>query len=102
MGVSLYLILDSKKKTNVQSAIQFFFVQLVLNFLWCFVFFGFHSMLLGLVTIFLLWGAVLCLMFMFYEISETAMYLLIPYLIWITFAGVLNYFVLILNWELYT
>jgi benzodiazapine receptor len=100
MAFALYLIITSTGKKNqekVPSAQTLFFLQLILNFLWSLVFFGFHFILIGLVIIILLWCAILATIINFQNISKIAAYLLYPYLAWVSFAILLNYFVFVLN-----
>lgn len=98
MGVSFYLILKKGwKKKVVKTAGMFFLAQLVLNFLWSPIFFGLKSPLLGLITIVAMWILIIVTMKKFYPLSKLAFYLLIPYLLWVSFATVLNAAILILN-----
>jgi tryptophan-rich sensory protein len=98
MGVSFYLILQKGwKKKPVKSAGMFFIAQLALNFLWSPIFFGLKSPLLGLITIVAMWILIITTMKKFYPLSKLAFYLLIPYLLWVSFATVLNAAILILN-----
>jgi tryptophan-rich sensory protein len=98
MGVSLYLVwskgFGSKKG---KAALNFFIAQLFLNFLWSILFFGFHSPILALVDIAALWIMILLTIVKFLPISKTAAYLLIPYLLWVSFASLLNLSILMLN-----
>lgn len=89
MGAAFYLIWTSKKKDNY-NAKNWFFVQLGLNVMWSFLFFGMENPGLGLVEIVLLWGAILATISSFGKISKTASRLLIPYLGWVSFATILN------------
>jgi tryptophan-rich sensory protein len=98
MGVSFYLILQKGwKKKAVKNAGMFFIAQLALNFLWSPIFFGLKSPLLGLITIVAMWILIITTMKKFYPLSKLAFYLLIPYLLWVSFATVLNAAILILN-----
>lgn len=98
MGVSFYLIWKQGwRKKAVKKAGLFFLVQLSLNFLWSFLFFGLRSPLLGLIDIALLWLFIVATMQMFYPSSKLAFYLLVPYLLWVSFATILNTAILILN-----
>lgn len=98
MGVSLYLVwAKGLKNKKVKTGVKFFSIQLVLNFLWSIFFFGLHSPILGMIDIALLWIAILITIIKFYEISKSASYILIPYLLWVSFASVLNLFIVILN-----
>lgn len=98
MGVAFYLVWKqgwSKKRTR--EARSLFLVQLALNFLWSPVFFGLRSPFLGFVVIILLWVMILMTMRKFYSISRTAFFLLVPYLLWVSFATLLNAGILVLN-----
>jgi benzodiazapine receptor len=98
MGVSAYLIYDKGIKRNpVKKALTVFAGQLFLNALWPIVFFGAHMILGGLVVIILLWAVILVSIFLFFRISKTAAVLLIPYLLWVSFATVLNISLALLN-----
>ena len=98
MGVSLYLIwskgLESKK---VKTAVLVFSIQLVLNIFWSILFFGLQSPLYAFCEIIILWLAILITIITFYKISKPAAYLLLPYILWVSFAAVLNFSILILN-----
>jgi benzodiazapine receptor len=75
----------------------FFFIQLILNALWSVAFFGVRSPLLGLFDIVLLWIAILLTMISFFGISKAAALLLLPYILWVSFAVLLNFSLWILN-----
>lgn len=92
MGFSAYLIFNKDKKP-----LKIFAVQLVLNAVWSIVFFGLHSIWGGLFFIILLWFSILLTIVTFYKIDKNAAFLLIPYLLWVSFASILNYYLLILN-----
>jgi len=96
MGISLYLIWTSKKK-NKKIAINLFIVQLILNILWSALFFGLRCPLCAFIEIIVLWIAILFTIIYFYKISKISAYLLIPYIIWVSFAAVLNMFIFLLN-----
>jgi len=98
MGIALYLVWQKEKSSASKgTAILVFFFQLVLNILWSVLFFGFRSPLAGFIEIIGLWVMILFTMDTFYEISETSAWLLLPYILWVTFAGVLNFFLWWLN-----
>lgn len=98
MGVSLYLVWKKGvKNEKTRTALLYFFIQLALNFLWTFIFFGFHSPLAAFVTIVILWIMILVSIRKFYPLSKTAAYLLIPYILWVSFASVLNFSIVVLN-----
>jgi translocator protein len=75
----------------------FFFVQLILNILWSVAFFGLRLPLLGLIDIILLWIAILLTIQNFLKISKIAGLLLLPYLLWVSFAVLLNFSLWVLN-----
>lgn len=98
MGVSLYIVWSKGlKKKGVKKALSVFGVQLLLNIGWSFMFFGLKSPLLGLIEIVVLWAAILYTILLFHKISKPASYLLIPYILWVSFAAVLNFSIFILN-----
>lgn len=74
-----------------------FLIQLFLNFLWSYIFFGLHLPLFAFIDIILLWIFILLTIIKFATIDKTAAYLLYPYLAWVSFASILNLFVVLLN-----
>ena len=98
MGIALFLVWKKgSKKKEVRNAAVVFFIQLIFNFLWSLVFFGTRSYLGGFLVIILLWLLILANIVMFYRISKPAGIILIPYILWVSFASVLNYYLYILN-----
>ena len=99
MGISLFLVWSSKstQRNKKNIALSFFAVQLFLNMMWSALFFGLQNPLLAFVEIILLWIAIIITIALFIKISATAAYLLVPYLLWVTFAAVLNYSIFLLN-----
>ncbi len=98
MGISLYLIIDAGlKNPEVKVALVLFLFQLVLNVGWSFFFFGRHSTFYGFLAIILLWAILLCTIIQVFRISFPAALLLLPALVWITFAAVLNYLIMTMN-----
>ena len=95
MGTSLFLVWQKEEK-NV-TARYIFAAQLVLNILWSVAFFGLKSPLMGLIEIIILWIAILATILSFMKISRTAGYLLIPYILWVSFAAILNFSIWRLN-----
>ncbi len=96
MGISAFLVFVSGKEES-NRALMIFAGQLVLNTLWSIAFFGMRSPLLGLAVIILLWLAIAATMISFYRISRSSAYLLIPYILWVSFAAALNYSIWNLN-----
>ncbi|HSW97493.1 MAG TPA: TspO/MBR family protein [Candidatus Saccharimonadales bacterium] len=98
MGISLYLILiKGMKKKEIRQSIRFFIAQLVCNFLWSLFFFGLHSPVLGLIDSIFLLSLILLTVKTFYTLSKPAAYLLVPYLLWVSFALILNIAIIVLN-----
>lgn len=98
MGISLYLIWSQDtRRVEVKQALLIFAMQLVLNTLWSIVFFGLHSLLGSSLLIIVLWLAILFTILRFHKLSPTAGYLLIPYLLWVSFATVLTWAIFFLN-----
>lgn len=84
MGISSYLIRDDRKLLNI------YIVSLVMNLLWPIIFFGFKLKVLGFFWILLLILVVGYMIYRFYDKNKVSAYLLIPYLLWIIFASILN------------
>jgi tryptophan-rich sensory protein len=92
MGVAAGLVWDKIKEQNeeVKKALGFFLIQLILNAVWSYIFFGLKNPMLALVEIVLLWLMIYETYLKFTKINKMAGYLLIPYLAWVAFAGILN------------
>ncbi len=98
MGVSLYLVWSKGLEVEgVKSAIIIFSVQLLLNILWSLLFFGLQSPLYAFIDIIVLWIMILLTIVYFYRISPVSSYLLFPYILWVSFAAVLNFMIVRLN-----
>ncbi|NJD52450.1 MAG: tryptophan-rich sensory protein [Candidatus Methanoperedens sp.] len=98
MGISLYLVWRrGLEGQQVKNALVIFAVQLILNVLWSAAFFGLRSPLSGLIEISILWISIAFTIMIFMKISRTAGLLLIPYLIWVSFAAILNFMIWRLN-----
>ncbi len=119
MGISLYLVWEKKweAKDKIQpkkawnklsqkflsgswqkaNIILIFYTQLVLNILWSVVFFGAHSLNGAFFVLLMLWFSILFTIVNFYRVSKVAAVLLIPYILWVSFAGILNYFLWLIN-----
>jgi len=92
MGYAAYLVWQKNESTaGVKSTLSLFGIQLLINTSWSFVFFKFHSLMGGLLVIVALWSAIVLTIVKFNKISKTASSLLIPYLLWVSFATVLNF-----------
>jgi benzodiazapine receptor len=98
MGISAFLIWrQGLEQKEVKSALVIFLVQLVLNALWSVVFFGLQSPLYGMVVILALWVMILLTILRFFKLSTAAGALLLPYILWVSFAAVLNVSIWVLN-----
>lgn len=98
MGISLYLVWsEGNKSKEAKSAYSIFGVQLFLNAIWSLLFFGLQSPFYAFLEIIFLWIAILFTIICFLKISKSAAYLLIPYILWVSFAAVLNFSLWVLN-----
>lgn len=98
MGISLYLILlNGWQDREAKRGIILFFAQLLLNVAWSFVFFFLHNPAIAFIIIILLWIMIFLSIFQFLKINKLASYLLIPYLLWVSFASILNFSIWQLN-----
>lgn len=101
MGIALFLIwhtkTTAKNKHQKQIAISLFFVQLLLNFLWSFIFFYLKQPFTAVIEIVMLWIAIVYTIVLFRKFSVTAAWLLIPYLIWVSFASYLTLAIWLVN-----
>lgn len=101
MGIAVYLVYrEGRSKKTTRIALLIFAVQLLLNILWSVLFFGMHNPGLALIEIICLWIAILFTIISFFRISKPAAILLIPYILWVSFASVLNFSIWRLNFQL--
>ena len=94
IGMSLYLVWINKYN---KIAFTVFGIQLFLNALWSILFFGLQNPLLALVEIIFLWASIFITIIYFYKLNKISAYLLVPYILWVTFAAILNFSIFILN-----
>lgn len=99
MGLSFFLVWRKREidKKFGSKAIAFFGIQLLLNTIWSVIFFGLHSPMAAFMEIVVLWLFILLTTLEFRKISTIAAVLLIPYLLWVAFASVLNFSIWMLN-----
>ena len=90
MGISLFMILKMEVSKERNQAILIFMAQLFLNFCWSFFFFYFKMIGLALIDIAALWIMIVIMLVRFHKLKPVAAYINIPYLLWVTFATVLN------------
>lgn len=98
MGIAVFIIWQKRPhRKDAKAALGIFACQLVLNTLWSIIFFGLHSPGGAFIEIIFLWLAILATIVMFARISKLAGWLLVPYILWVSFAGYLNYMIWMLN-----
>lgn len=98
MGIAAALVWQKGLETSTAKiAFGLFWFQLVLNGLWSYLFFGLQNPLAGFIEIIFLWGAIVATIYYFFKISTAAGALMIPYVSWVTFAALLNFYIWQLN-----
>lgn len=97
MAVAAWLVWREKGFAGAGLPLALFAAQLVFNALWSILFFGRHSIGLALADIILLWCAILATLLSFWRVSPLAGALMLPYLLWVTYASALNYYIWKLN-----
>lgn len=95
MGIASYLVLTSGKPND--AALTVYGIQLIFNFFWSIFFFNLGLCLFAFIWLVLLWLLILKTCTLFFQISKPAGYLMLPYLLWVTFAGYLNLSICLLN-----
>lgn len=97
MGIAAWLVWRKEGFAAVRTALLLYLVQLVVNSLWSWLFFGWHLGGLALIDVIVLWGLIAVTLVLFWRVSRLDGLLLVPYLLWVSFATVLNYSVWQLN-----
>ena len=98
MAIAAYLVWKQRNRVvTYRTTAVIYFIQLLLNFFWSIVFFGMHQILGALVIIVLLWVSLIFNIKWFGKFSKTAAWLLVPYILWVSFAGLLNLNIYLLN-----
>ena len=90
MGIGAWLVWKQPASSNRNQALLLFLLQFILNFCWAFIFFGMHQLGWALAELMLMWLAILLTIFQFGKFSSLASWLLVPYISWVSFAGILN------------
>jgi tryptophan-rich sensory protein len=90
LGISFFLIWKEKASKVRDLAIWVFLIQMLLNFAWSFLFFYFNLIGVALIEIILLWISIALMIYLFYKIKPVTAYMNIPYLLWVSFATILN------------
>lgn len=98
IAIAAYLVWQRRNGGELyKKARAAYIIQLILNFSWSAVFFGMHEVLGALVVIGLLWLSIIAIIYYFSKFNRVAAWLLVPYLLWVSFAGVLNLYIYLLN-----
>ena len=95
MSVAVWLIWINPKRT--EKIIYIYFIHLLINGSWSLFFFGLHLILVSLIIIGVIIFFVIWLMKLYYPINKLSSLLMIPYLMWLSYAFVLNFYIFILN-----
>ena len=98
IGISVYLVWQQvNKNKKARTALWLFWIHLFFNAIWSIIFFGLQSPAWAFLDILILLALIVVLIVLFARINKSAALLLIPYLLWVSFASVLNYSIWILN-----
>ena len=97
MGISAYLIYNSGKPARNKTAFYVYAAQLFFNFLWSVIFFNMGAYLFAFVWLLALLSLIILNAVLFYRINKTAGLLLVPYVLWVSFAAYLNLAIYLLN-----
>lgn len=98
MGISLFIIWrETPRNQAARIALYFFAAQLIVNVLWSAAFFSMQSPISGLIVIALLWILILICIVKFWPINRIAAFLMVPYIVWVSVAAYLNYYIWRLN-----
>lgn len=98
MAICIFMLLTSKSKNKIRNyLISIFYIQLFVNTLWSIFFFGLRSPFLGIIVIVLLLLLIIHFFLKSYKFNKIISYLFIPYILWVSFATILNMAILILN-----
>ena len=97
MGISLYFVLIKRKSNSTKNGLILFSIQLGLNVVWSVIFFGFRNIIFAFIEIIFLWIFIALTIYKFWFIDKRSSYLLFPYLFWVTFASILNFYIWRLN-----
>ena len=97
MGYASYRIWQRQDGNRIYLPLSLYFSQLALNFLWTFLFFGYHRPDLALAEMLLMWMLILLTIIHFARIDKAAAWMLVPYISWVSFASILTYYIMVLN-----
>ena len=97
MGIAAYLITVSDKPARAKTAMTVCEVQLFFNFFWSIIFFNLEAYLFAFIWLIVLWVLIIVTAVLFFGINKAAATLMIPYILWVTFAAYLNFAIYLLN-----
>ena len=98
MGIASYFVFVSDADSKLKMmALLIYIIQLAMNFMWSILFFNWKLYLVAFVWLIVMWGLVIICAFRFYGINKAAGYMMIPYIVWLTFAAYLNLGIFLLN-----
>ena len=97
MGIALWMVWESRDKTNIKLPLIVFSIQLILNAMWSCIFFGLQNLFVSVIEIYCLLAMIMLSIILFYRIRKIAGLILIPYLLWVSFASILNFTIWSLN-----
>jgi benzodiazapine receptor len=98
IAIAAYLVWKKRSQSiEYANAKYVYILQLLLNFSWSIIFFGMHQILAALIVIGLLWLTIIVNILFFSRINKAAAWLLVPYLLWVSFASLLNFSIYKLN-----
>lgn len=98
MGIGAFLVWrHGLSNKGVKLALMLFIIQLALNIMWSVIFFGLHAPLAAFIEIIVLWLMIAATAVYFYKVSVPAGVLMLPYILWVGFAAVLNFSIYALN-----
>jgi tryptophan-rich sensory protein len=95
MTIAIWNFWHSKNRD--MNTVYIYFIHLIFNTTWSIVFFVFHKMVLALIVLALLICLIIILLFRFRRVNMLSFYMMIPYLLWCSFALILNLNLIILN-----
>ena len=95
MTLAIWIFWHSKNRD--MSTIYIYFIHILFNTTWSVVFFGFHNIPLALINLLILICLIIILIYRFKRVNKVSFYLMIPYLLWSSYALFLNFNLLMLN-----
>ena len=95
MSVAIWLVWINPKR--VEKIVYIYFIHLLINGSWSIFFFGLHLILASLIIIAVIIFFVIWLIKLYYPINKLSSFLMVPYLLWLSYAFVLNFYIFILN-----